>query len=126
MILFLCQVVASLDKHEAIFSCAKPKGTNDATIRAQQKMAFLRSKFRLLVDETMHHVTVAVEKSDAPTNKPARELADGISGTEQNGDVATSPTKRALWKSKSDLMGAAVKRWPKLGYITRLACSMGQ
>ena len=82
--------------------CSKPKG-------------FLLSEFRLLIDKTMHHVTVAVEKSDAPTNKPARELADGISGTEQNGDVATSPTKRALWKLKSDLIGAAVERWLKSG-----------
>ncbi len=65
--------------------------------------------------ETMNPVTVAVEKSDALTDKPARELAGGISGTEQNGDVTTSPTIRALWKLKPDLMGAAVERWLKLG-----------
>ena len=49
-------------------------------------------------DKTMHPVTVAVEKSDALTDKPARELARGITRTEQNGDVTTSPTIRALWK----------------------------
>lgn len=58
--------------------------------------------------ETMNHVTVAIERSDALTYKPARELAGGISGTEQNGDVTTSPTIRALWKCKPDLMGAVV------------------
>ena len=58
--------------------------------------------------ETMNHVTVAIERSDALTHKPARELAGGISGTEQNGDVTTSPTIRALWKCKPDLMGAVV------------------
>ena len=115
MILFNRQVLALPDKHEAIFSCVIPKGAGSASSRTQQKVAFLRSEFRLLIDKTMHHVTVAIEKSDAPTNKPARELADGISGTEQNGDVATSPTKRALWKLKSDLMGAAVERWLKSG-----------
>ena len=31
--------------------------------------------------ETMNPVTVAIEKSDALTDKPARELAGGISGT---------------------------------------------
>ena len=35
-------------------------------------------------DKTMHHVAVAIEKSDALTDKPARELARGITGTEQN------------------------------------------
>ena len=43
-------------------------------------------------DETMHPVTVAIEESDALTDKPARELARGISGTEQRGDVTASPT----------------------------------
>ena len=34
-------------------------------------------------DETMHLVVVAIEESDALTDKPARELARGITGTEQ-------------------------------------------
>lgn len=65
--------------------------------------------------ETMNPVTVAVERSNALTDKPARELAGGISGTEQNGDVTISPTIRALWKCKPDLMGAVVERWLKSG-----------
>jgi hypothetical protein len=63
----------------------------------------------------MNPVTVAIERSDALTHKPARELAGGISGTEQNGDVTISPTIRALWKWKPDLMGAVVERWLKSG-----------
>ena len=75
--------------------------------------------------ETMNPVTVAIEKSDALTDKPARELAGGISGTEQNGDVTISPTIRALWKCKPDLMGAVVlHRMAEVGGITHLACHM--
>ena len=48
-------------------------------------MAFLRP-VPIADDETMHPVTVAIEESDALTDKPARELARGISGTRQRGD----------------------------------------
>ena len=70
------------------------------------------------------------EKRDALTDKPARELADGISGTEQNGDVRLAHA-RALWKSKSDLKGAVASLkqskhdMAESGYITCLACPMG-
>ena len=114
MILFNRQVV----QHKTIRTLRLwllPGNRACCTTQSREPKGFLLSEFRLLIDKTMHHVTVAVEKSDAPTNKPARELADGISRTEQNGDVATSPTKRALWKLKSDLMGAAVERWLKSG-----------
>lgn len=75
--------------------------------------------------ETMNPVTVAIEKSDALTDKPARELARGITGTEQNGDVTTSPTIRALWKSNLALMGAVVERWLKSGGYHPLGLSCG-
>ena len=47
-------------------------------------MAFLRP-VPIADDETMHLVVVAIEESDALTDKPARELARGITGTEQIG-----------------------------------------
>ena len=38
-----------------------------------------------LIDKAMSHVPAADKKRDALTDKPARELARGITGTEQNG-----------------------------------------
>tara|TARA_R110002126_G_scaffold9217_2_gene42058 strand:+ start:1966 stop:2187 length:222 start_codon:yes stop_codon:yes gene_type:complete len=68
------------------FSHALPrKRTDVATIRTHDKVAFLRP-VPIADDKTMHPVTVAIEKSDALTDKPARELARGISGTRQRGD----------------------------------------
>lgn len=63
--------------------------------------------------------------TDALTDKPARELASGITGTERNGDLASSPTYGALWKLKLDLIGAVVLiNMAEVGGITRLACPM--
>ena len=36
-------------------------------------------------DKAAHHVPVANKRRDALTDKPARELAGGITGTEQHG-----------------------------------------
>ena len=60
-----------------------PKGTDGATSERSRKWPFCVS-VPIADDKIMHHVTVAIEKSDALTDKPARELARGITGTEQN------------------------------------------
>jgi hypothetical protein len=83
------------------------KGNDGATSERSRKWPFC-VPVPIADGETMNPVTVAIEKSDALTHKPARELAGGISRTEQNGDVTISPTIRALWKCKPDLMGAVV------------------
>ena len=44
---------------------------------------FFAFQCRLLMTKQCTHVAVAIEESDALTDKPARELARGISGTEQ-------------------------------------------
>ena len=54
--------------------------------------------------------------TDAPTDKPARELASGITGTEQNGDVTISPTIRGALEIEARPYGCgSVKAWPKSG-----------
>jgi len=44
---------------------------------------FFAFQCRLLMTKQCTNVVVAIERSDAPTDKPARELARGITGTEQ-------------------------------------------
>jgi len=44
---------------------------------------FSAFQYRLLMTKQCTHVAVAIEESDALTDKPARELARGITGTEQ-------------------------------------------
>ena len=46
---------------------------------------FFAFQCRLLMTKQCTHVAVAIEKSDALTDKPARELARGITGTRQTG-----------------------------------------
>ena len=82
---------------KAIPSCVFPKGTDGSASERSREWLFC-VLVPIANDKTMHPVTVAIDKSDALTDKPARELARGITGTEQNGDVTTSPTIRALWK----------------------------
>ena len=60
-----------------------PKGNDGATSERSRKWPFC-VLVPIANDKTTHHVTVAIEKSDALTDKPARELARGITGTEQH------------------------------------------
>ena len=73
------------------------KGANVPALERSRKWLFC-VQCRLLMTKQCTDVAVAIEESDALTDKPARELARGITRTEQNGDVTTSPTIRALWK----------------------------
>lgn len=68
---------------KAIPSCVTPKGTDVAPLERSREWLFC-VLVPIANDKTMHPVTVAIEKSDALTDKPARELARGITGTEQN------------------------------------------
>ena len=58
------------------------KGTDVAPSERSRKWLFC-VQYRLLMTKQCTHVAVAIEKSDALTDKPARELARGITGTEQ-------------------------------------------
>lgn len=99
--------------------------------RLSLNRAFSFIKYWSLINKAVGAVFAATKKRYALTDKPARELADGITGTEQNGDVRVAYEK-ALWKSKSDLMGAIVPTRLSMtgmvgsGYITCLACPMGK
>ena len=98
------------------FSHALPrKGTDVPALERSRKWLFC-VPVPIADDETMHHVTVAIEKSDALTDKPARELARGISGTKQNGDVTASPTIRGALEIEPRPYGSgSLKGWPKSG-----------
>jgi hypothetical protein len=58
------------------------KGTDVAASERSRKWLFC-VQCRLLMTKQCTHVAVAIEESDALTDKPARELARGITGTEQ-------------------------------------------
>jgi len=60
------------------------KGNDVAPSERSRKWLFA-FQYRLLMAKQCTHVPVAIEKRDAPTDKPARELARGITGTEQIG-----------------------------------------
>ena len=60
------------------------KGTDVPASERSRKWLFCVS-VPIADDETMHLVVVAIEESDALTDKPARELARGITGTRQTG-----------------------------------------
>ena len=77
-------MVATQDKHEAIFSCVTRKGLMLRPSERSRKWLFC-VPVPIADDETMHLVVVAIEESDALTDKPARELARGITGTRQTG-----------------------------------------
>ena len=67
------------------------EGTDVSASERSRKWLFC-VQCRLLMTKQCTHVAVAIEESDALTDKPARELARGITGTEQRGDVTASPT----------------------------------
>lgn len=109
-------------------------GQKKTVLRQQESpnlKGFCFPKYWPLLSKATGAVFAAAKKRYALTDKPARELADGITGTEQNGDVRVAYEK-ALWKSKSDLMGAIVPTRLSMtgmvgsGYITCLACPMGK
>jgi len=58
------------------------KGTDVAPSERSRKWLFC-VQCRLLMTKQCTNVVVAIERSDALTDKPARELARGITGTEQ-------------------------------------------
>jgi hypothetical protein len=58
------------------------KGTDVPALERSRKWLFC-VQYRLLMTKQCTYVAVAIEESDALTDKPARELARGITGTEQ-------------------------------------------
>ena len=58
------------------------EGTDVSASERSRKWLFC-VQCRLLMTKQCTNVVVAIEKSDALTDKPARELARGITGTEQ-------------------------------------------
>jgi hypothetical protein len=58
------------------------KGANVPALERSRKWLFC-VQCRLLMTKQCTNVVVAIEESDALTDKPARELARGITGTEQ-------------------------------------------
>lgn len=58
------------------------KGANVPALERSRKWLFC-VQYRLLMTKQCTNVVVAIEESDALTDKPARELARGITGTEQ-------------------------------------------
>jgi hypothetical protein len=58
------------------------KGTDVSASERSRKWLFC-VQCRLLMTKQCTNVVVAIERSDALTDKPARELARGITGTEQ-------------------------------------------
>jgi hypothetical protein len=58
------------------------EGTDVSASERSRKWLFC-VQCRLLMTKQCTNVVVAIERSDALTDKPARELARGISGTRQ-------------------------------------------
>jgi hypothetical protein len=58
------------------------EGTDVSASERSRKWLFC-VQCRLLMTKQCTNVVVAIEESDALTDKPARELARGITGTEQ-------------------------------------------
>jgi hypothetical protein len=53
---------------------------------------FFAFQCRLLMTKQCTNVVVAIERSDAPTDKPARELSAVSQEQSKRGDVTASPT----------------------------------
>jgi len=67
------------------------EGTDVAASERSRKWLFC-VQCRLLMTKQCTNVVVAIERSDAPTDKPARELSAVSQEQSKRGDVTASPT----------------------------------
>jgi hypothetical protein len=67
------------------------KGANVPALERSRKWLFC-VQCRLLMTKQCTNVVVAIERSDAPTDKPARELSAVSQEQSKRGDVTASPT----------------------------------
>ena len=83
------------------------KGTDVAPSERSRKWLFC-VQCRLLMTKQCTNVVVAIEKSDALTDKPARELSAVSQEQGKRGDVELRPCLMVALEIEADLMGVVV------------------